>query len=413
MRSQTTSLIVFIILLSTCLCSSASGQREFGFSMPEGTKKVEIEFEEYNNLIVIPVTINRFLTLKFILDTGVETPILTQKVYADLLDVNYIRELIVAGPGIADSVEAYVANGLTFYLPGGLIGKNMNMLVLKNDYLQLAENIGDEVYGIIGYDIFSRFIVEINYDSKRLILHNPQRYKARKRYTSVPIEIKNRKPFLKTVISQNDRTNHIDIMVDTGASHAALLDLGSGTDFIPEDRIITKLGRGIGGEIPGYLSRLEELAIADFTFQEVLFSAPFEGVYNKVIKRGSEYGTIGGELLHRFNVTIDYFNKRMYFQKSKRYESAFEYDMSGLTLNAKGEDLDSIEVVDVKEGSPADLSGFEKGDVILNINHKNLRNSSLSEITGLLRRKKGLKVRCRILRDGEKLKKSFFLERMI
>ncbi|MEQ9402099.1 MAG: aspartyl protease family protein [Cyclobacteriaceae bacterium] len=414
MRNTSPILLAFVLFLSVCLCSSASGQREFGFSMPYGVKKVEIKFEQFNNLIVIPVTINKFLTLKFILDTGVENAILTEKLFADLLDANYVRELVVAGPGLADSVEVLVTNNMTFSLPGGLIGKNMNMLVLKEDYLELSENMGDEIYGIIGYDVFSRFIVEINYDTNKLILHDPAKYKPKKRLTAIPIEIRHSKPYLKTSISQSNQTNSLDIMVDTGASHAALIDFGFYEENeMPENRIITRLGQGLAGEIPGYLSRLDTLSIADFTFEQVLFSSPFEGVYNKSIKRGSKYGTIGGELLHRFNVTIDYHNEMMYFEKSNRFRESFEYDMSGLTLNAKGKGLEKLEVVSVKEDSPASESDIREGDVILSINSRHLRNSKLSDINALLRKRAGLKVKCRILRDGEKIKKTFYLKRMI
>ena len=206
----------------------------------------------------------------------------------------------------------------------------------------------------------------------------------------------------------------MEIMVDTGASHAALLDMGATASVdLPEKRIVTRLGRGIAGEIPGYLSRLDQLSIGEFSFDQVLFSAPFEGAYNKVIKRGSQYGTIGGEILHRFNVTFDYRNEKMYLRKSSRYGEAFEHDMSGLTVNAKGEDLDTLEVGDVKEGSPADNVGIMEGDVILKINSKNLENSKLSDIYALLRKKAGKKIKCKILRDGEKIIKVFYLERMI
>lgn len=415
MRYPTVSLIAFILLLNTCICATASGQKEFGFTMPEGARKIEIEFEEYNNLIVIPITINRFLTLKFILDTGVETAILTEKLFADILDAEYIRELTIAGPGIQDSVEVYVANRMTFYLPGGLIGKNMNLLVLKEDYLKLSENMGDEIYGIIGYDIFSRFVVEIRYDSKKLVLYDPATYRPKKRFTKVPIDIRNSKPFLNTSISQKQETSSLDIMVDTGASHAALLDFSSTNSekYLPSNKIITRLGTGIGGEIPGYLSRLDNLSIAEFSFDSVLFSAPFEGIYNKSIKRGSEYGTIGGELLRRFNVIIDYKNGFMYLEKSKNYGDAFEHDMSGITLNAKGENLDTLEVISLKDDSPAAKADIREGDIITRINHKNLRNSRLSEITGMLRRREGMRIRCRVLRDGEILKKVFVLRRMI
>ncbi len=416
MRYPTISLLAFILLLNTCICATASGQREFGFSMPEGSKKVEIEFEEYNNLIVIPITINRFLTLKFIVDTGVETAILTEKLFADILDAQYIRELKIAGPGVEDSVEVYVANRMTFYLPGGLVGKNMNLLVLKEDYLKLSENMGDEIYGIIGYDIFSRFVVEINYESKKLILHNPKTYKPKRRFTSVPITIVNSKPFLSTSISQKEETNSLDIMVDTGASHAALLDFSSSASaekYLPSNKIVTRLGTGIGGEISGYLSRLDNLSIAEFSFDSVLFSAPFEGLYNKSIKRGSQYGTIGGELLRRFNVIIDYRHGKMYLEKSNSYGDAFEHDMSGLTLNAKGENLDTLEVVEIKEPSPAYDAGLRKGDIIIRINSRNLRNSKLSEIVAMLRKREGMRVKCRFLRNGQVITKMFHLKRMI
>ncbi|MEM6830033.1 MAG: aspartyl protease family protein [Bacteroidota bacterium] len=414
MRNQTASLLVFIFLFSTCFCSSASGQKEFGFSMPSGSKRVEIAFEEYNNLIVIPITLNGFLTLKFILDTGVETAILTEKLYADIIDVNYVRELKIAGPGINDSVEVYVANELTFNLPGGLVGKNMNMLVLEEDYLELAENMGEEVYGIIGYDIFSRFTVEVNYDSKRLILHDPRRYKPKRRSTTLPIEVRRGKPYLKTSITQEKKKKALDIMIDTGASHAALLDFGGfEANLVPEERIVTRLGTGIAGEIPGYLSRLDTLSIGQYSFDEVLYSAPLEGTYNKTIKRGSKYGTIGGGLLHRFNVTFDYTNEKMYLQKASRYKDSFEHDMSGMTLNARGQNLDTLKIESIRKDSPADLAGLKTGDIILSINSKSLRNSRLSEIFAMLRKKEGIKIKCKVLRDGQKLRRTFRLKRLI
>ncbi len=414
MRNQTIGLIVFIHLLITCFSSVACCQKEFGFSMPNDTKRIEIPFEEYNNLIVIPITLNDFLTLKFILDTGVETAILTEKLYADVINANYVRQLKIAGPGVNDSVEVYVANELTFHLPGGLIGKNMNLLVLEEDYLELAENMGEEVYGIIGYDIFSRFTVEVNYDTKTLTLHNPKKFKPKRKSTAFPIRVKHGKPYLKTSITQRENKKAIDIMIDTGASHAALLDFeSSGVSILPEERIITRLGTGLAGEIPGYLSRLDSLTIGKYSFGEVLYSAPLDGMYNKSIKRGSKYGTIGGGILNRFNVTFDYSNKTMYLKRASRFKDSFEHDMSGLTINARGENLDTLQVAAIRKGSPADVVGIQEGDILLTVNSKSLRNSRLSEIFSLLRKKEGVKIKCRVLRGGQKLKKTFYLKRLI
>ncbi|GAB4240345.1 MAG: hypothetical protein Tsb0034_16750 [Ekhidna sp.] len=382
--------------------------------MPDNRKSITFSFDQHNNLIIIPITINKFLTLKFILDTGVETAILTEKLYADILEVNYIREITIAGPGIVDSVEAYVANEVTFNLPGGITGHNMNMLVLKDDYLELSENIGDDVHGIIGYDIFSRFVVEIDYDDNEITLYDPNKYKKNRKSVEVPIEVRGSKPFVQASIKQKDQKKSLDIMVDTGASHAALIDY----NFLdgmspPEERIVTRLGRGVAGEIPGYVGRMDSVRIDCFGFDDMLVSAPFEGAYNKAIKRGARVGTFGGELLNRFNVTFDYRHQKMYLKKGADYAENFEFDMSGLSLNAVGKYLDTLMVVNVQKDSPAAQADIKKGDIIRSIGGRTLYSHTLSEIYQLLRSRDGRRIKVKIIREGEKIKKKFYLRRSI
>lgn len=414
MKNTVACLFAFFLFVNACLCSPASGQMEFGFKLPDRAKKITIPFEQHNNLIVIPVTINNFITLKFILDTGVEAPILTEKLYADILGLNYVREIVIAGPGIVDSVEARIANQLTLTLPGGVRGTNMNMLVLKEDYLKLSESIGESVHGIIGYDIFSRFVVDIDYDDSLLTLYRPSKFKKQRKAIDIPIEIRSSKPFIKASIQQENNTSTLGMMVDTGASHAALLDFAIVDSIQPPDETVkTRLGRGIAGEIPGFVGRIDSVAIDCFTFHDMLVSAPMEGAYNKVIKRGARAGTFGGELLNRFNVTFDYQHESIYLRKGRRYRQKFDFDMSGLTLMAKGNDLDSLEVVAVDMGSPADHAGLSRGDIVLSINGKSLSNTSLTRIYSLLRARDGKKIKCRILRGDEKMRKQFHLRRVI
>lgn len=382
--------------------------------MPDKVRRIKIPFEQHNNLVIIPLVINRFVTLKFILDTGVETAILTEKLYTDILDVNYSREITISGPGIVDSVEAYVATGVTFTLPGGVTGNNMNMLVLKEDYLKLSEGIGDDVHGIIGYDIFSRFIVDIDYDENVLTLIDPNKFRPSKKATAIPIDIIGSKPFINATIKQKENKASLNMLVDTGASHATLIDYNFLDGMaLPDKRIITQLGRGIAGDIPGYVGRMDSVQIEDFGFDDILVSAPFEGAYNKVIKRGARIGTFGGELLTRFRVTFDYNNKMMYLKRSQSYEKDFEYDMSGLTLNSVGSDLDTLKVIKVDPGTPASEVDIRRGDIIQKMNGKTLMNYKLSQFFALLRSRDGKKIKVKLLRDGVKMKKTFYLRRAI
>ena len=413
MKNQAVVITTLTVLTISFLCSSAIAQKNIGFKMPPGKQQVEIDFEQHNNLIIIPITVNNLLTLKFILDTGVQAAVLTEKLYAEILNINYAREIMVAGPGIADSVGAYVANGVTFNL-GALSGNNMNMLVLQEDYLKLPESIGDEVQGLIGYDIFSRFSVSINYDYKTITFTEPTKCKKNKFGTRVPLEIRGSKPFLKTTVKQGNTKMELDMMVDTGASHAALIDYFYLNELETPGKTITAvLGRGIAGAIKGHLGRLDLIEIDRFDFKDVLISMPFEGIYNKSIKRGARFGTIGGELLSRFNVTFCYQQNSMFLTKSRKYKEPFEYNMSGMLLNAAGSSLDTLKVVSITKESPAFQAGIGEGDVIHSINGKNLKNSKLSYIYQLLQSKESKWIRCKVIQDGKMRKVKFMLKRAI
>ena len=244
------------------LVASELRAQKVGFSLPPKTKSVVIPFEKYNNLIVIPLTINHTVTLKFILDTGVQNAILTEKVFTDLMRLEYQRKISISGPGIVDSVDAYIVNDVVFSLPGGVLALNRSLLVLEQDYLNLKGQLGAEVYGIIGHEIFSMFVTEINYDKNELILHDPTRYKPRKRFEKIPIDIIGTKPYISSYIESGSRLNNTNLMIDTGASHALLLDPESDTSIkIPEKTIYTNLGKGLGGDIHGLMGRIENFKL--------------------------------------------------------------------------------------------------------------------------------------------------------
>src|SRR6187455_1166384 len=91
--------------------------QQLGFALAHGKKRVQIPIEVYNNLVVVPVVLNDALPLKFILDTGVRTSILTQKTFSDILNLQYSRKYTISGPGGINLVDAYVTNNVSLELP--------------------------------------------------------------------------------------------------------------------------------------------------------------------------------------------------------------------------------------------------------------------------------------------------------
>jgi hypothetical protein len=404
----------FILFFSlTCLTNALFAQKTIGFVIDHDKSKVTIPFTMINNLIIVPVTINDQITLKFIIDTGANNPILTERLFADLMMINFDRRILMSGPGIIDSVQTYVANSVEFKLPEGIKGTHLSMLVLEEDYIELKKNLGDDIYGIIGYDLFNRFVVSIDYDDLKLTFYDPKSFKAPRRYDAFNLDLENTKPYISTVVTHNDEVDTMRLMIDTGASHALLLDIDESQILTrPDSTLATTLGHGLGGEIPGRIGRLSSFRVGRYELDELLVSIPDPGIYSTPIKRGSRHGTIGGAILKRFNPIFDYSKGLVYLKKGQLYKLPFKYDMSGLHISYY-EDPERMEITGITSNSPAEQVGLEVGDIIKTINRKSTTLFSLTEIYTLLKKKENRKIKMTVMRDDEELQFEFRLREMI
>lgn len=405
---------VLIFLSGLFLFPYFSSGQTIGFALKQGSEKIVIPFESFNNLIIVPVTLNNAIPLRFILDTGVQTTILTDRTFSDLLNIQYHRKLTLYGADGDNGVEAYVAADVTLELPG-TVGKGQVMLVLEEDYLQLKNYLGEEVHGILGYEIFRRFVVEINYHDRTLTLYEPSSFKAHKSFKAIPITVEGTKPYFFADITMKDDTKvKSKLMIDTGASHSLLLDAASSELFeLPKERVRCNLGRGLGGDIDGYLGRIKKIGFNEFNFENAISSFPDTSQLGIAFRKTGRQGTLGAGILRRFTVIIDYYDSRMYLKKNSSYKESFEYNMSGIELVALGVGLNTIAVDHVRKDSPADQAGIMVGDVIKRANGVSAYNLDLNSLNNLFRSKDDKKIKLKIVRDKEVMVKKFRLERLI
>lgn len=417
--------IAYYLLCCVLLVQSISGlartlkkeEEIHGFHLIRGKNVAHIPFELHSNLIVVPVKINASDTLRFILDTGVSSMMLTNKEVAHRLGMKSVRKMAIEGIGGGQPISADVTIGNTFTM-GQMRGLKQTIVVLDDGVLRLSELVGTQIHGIFGYELFSKFVVTIDFQTQELTLTVPSKYKYTARKGSkLPIVIERSKPYLDAVtVVSNNQELPIRVVLDTGAGHALMLNTAASHLQLPQKVIKAQLGVGLGGEINGHIGRLSKVRIGQYELNDVLATFPDSSSLGIKLspKAPQRQGNLGGEFLRRFKVTFNYEEGYIVLKPVRRwFNQKFEHDMSGIDLRAKGNDFRHYFIESITQNSPAHQAGLQLGDQLLLVNHEPVETLSLSEIYRTLQQKEGKEVQLVVRRNGRLVVAEFALKRVI
>src|SRR5690606_25992513 len=110
-----------------------------------------------------------------------------------------------------------------------------------------------------------------------------------------------------------------------------------------------------------------------------------------------------------FTVIFNFPKEEIYLKKNSQFKKKFHYNLSGLTVKAKGSRLNVFEITEVRQKSVADRAGVLTGDVLLSVNGVNTRALDLNAINGFFNHKPGKKINLVVDRNGQQLRFSFRL----
>ncbi|NLR93178.1 PDZ domain-containing protein [Flammeovirga agarivorans] len=368
----------------------------------ESKKYVQIPFTMVNNLMVIQVSINHSDSLNFIFDSGVTYPIVSDPTIIDELNFEprKIREVDIKGWGTGEDVHAYHTWGNTIEIKG-VEGLNQDIIYASKDVLLLSKNMGVKVHGLIGATIFNHFVVQVDYQKKVITLYkqdyyaSKKRIKYKKRYECFPVEIKRNRCYMTTTIfsSETNSFENLNLLVDTGASHALSVFESENTPLKASLKAIRDhLGVGINGDLYGKVNRLDQLKIGDFLLENPIVKYPEFNSLNQNLFDKSRHGSIGSEVLRRFTVVFDYHNKEILLKKNNDFRDEFSYNHLGLEFNNPYPGLPYFEVSQIRELSPAFKAGIKKGDRLVQVNGQAISLMSVDEVRTLFRGKDGRKL---------------------
>ena len=431
-----TALLLFLLFLTLF------GYSQGKFVLQNNKDSDKIRFKLINNLIIIPIEING-AELSFILDSGVRKPIVFNILNIDSLYINQTEKVLLRGLGGGDPIEAIRSKKNIFKI-GNSININETLYAIYQDNLNFTPRLGIPIHGIIGYDLFKDFIVEINYTSKFIRLHDPSvyEYKSCKKCETLDLEFDGSKPYFNVQVNINNQIIPVKLLIDSGGSDALWLFEDKEKNLVLKKRnFYDFLGRGLSGSVYGRRSKVKEIHINNFVLIDVNVAFPEEESISYVRQFKERNGSFSGALLKRFNVIIDYKNAKITLKKSRYFKELFHYNKSGIELEQTGVRLvresnnklasknnsqsnnsfvfdkeykfsvkPAFTIVELRKGSPAERIGLKIGDVLLYINSRGTHSYNLQEITQLFFGEANKKIRVKVERNGVPLTFVFRLE---
>jgi len=348
-------------------------ERVGDFTIAGGESSAILPFELHNNHIYIQAAVDD-QPVRVLLDTG-GVNLLTPSAAKEL---GIESEGALQGGGVgAQSVDVGLAK------VGKLVMGDVELVdqlfyIVPLTHLEEVEGVS--FAGLVGYEVFKRFVVTIDYADRRLILHRPESFVYQDAGVEVPVVFEDHSPRVEGEIDGVRGT----FGIDTG-SRSSLTLLAP---FVKKHELIERYapkvealtGWGVGGGNRSHVTRAGKLVLGDVEIPDPvtdLFTGE-EGAF------ADEYlaGNVGGGVLKRFTVTFDYANRRMFLKKNRNFDQPDGYDRAGMWINRVG---DRFEVKDVVEEGPAAQIGIGIGDRILSVDGVRVDDLSLSEVRERLR----------------------------
>ena len=263
-----------------------------------------------------------------------------------------------------------------------------------NNYDILTAVYGERIDGIIGYSLFKKFIVKIDYDSLRIDIYSKGSFKYprggflfRPLISTLPVE---------PVRVRDARSVQARFLYDIGAGLCMMLS----TDFIEDSallyknrKLFYKQAEGPGGRINMQMTVIKEVKFGPYRFKNVPVYL-FKDEYN-ITSYPYLGGLIGNDILRRFNCILDYDRRDFYLIPNSHFLEPFDYSYSGIELYLIN---GTVIIGDVAPGSPGDQAGLKEGDEVIAINK--VFNTNMTQLKAALQNTNN-KVKIIVRRNGE------------
>ena len=413
-----TQLLLNLVLLCSLTFSSCGKAERLGNSAtpPISTPNNQLTSIPVGVLlgggILLQARVNDSGPLQFALDSGGGSGFIVDLRRAKSLGLRIEGKSLSTGAG-ERSVDVVFAKNVLIKLPGTEF-PSQTVAVIALDSLEPFS--GQALDGIIGYGLFSHYIVEIDYAARRVNLYDPQAYYYSGSGTRLPLSLEKAHFFVPVKVVMTGRPPmDAKVMIDTGAPTTTIT---LNRPFVQRHDLLTVfrsrfLDRslpGLGGEVKQVLSRASEFQLGDLQIRNPTITLAQDAAGS--LANSDFDGIIGGELLRRFKVIFDTAHHQLILEPNAHFAEPYEHNMSGIGLRAEGKDFKTIKIYRIIADSPAARAGLQEGDEIMFINGKPSLSFTLDKLYQMFKQE-GLEYVFSILRGQTRLQIKIKLRRLV
>lgn len=337
----------------------------------------KIPFKLIDDIVYIKLKVNEIEEQNFRFDTGASRGLITQSL-CNKLNLKNPRKVKSKGFGGERDLDMFVGNKISL---GGIEIDNVGLMNHGGD----MDNINQD--GVIGYDILSKYVVKINYDSNYLELYSYDGFAFSGKGSEVKFLFRNNTlPYTSFITKIGSQTYNTNYIIDTGARGYVMLT----TKFATRNNIESNIKKSlkIHSATPGMDKKAVDLTV--FRINELTFDKHvFNGIpsnYGNITTGGGAMtfedvdGIIGNSFLKRFNITYNYNTGRMYLEQNKYYNEEIRVDCFGAMWKL---DNNRLMIAKVLDDSIAEEYGLKINDELLQIDEilaKNITPKLLDDI---------------------------------
>jgi Aspartyl protease/PDZ domain len=337
---------------------------------PAGANSVSFPFLLRNNHIYVAASINGGAPLEFMFDTGA----------TDILDAGSAKKLGITvegalpGGGFGSNISAFGLAKVKSVALGGLTLPDQVFGTMDMSNLIGVEGV--ESAGLLGYEFVKRAVLTIDYEKRVMTFTKPQMFKPPSGVAAIPFTFAAHIPmvsgsldgFLGEFEIDTGSRGPLNLMAPFAAAHDLVARYHATRN--------ATTGYGVGGPSRSLLARAGKLTIGEVTMDAPIAEIDTDKAGAAAAARTA--GNLGGDLLKRYTVTLDYGHQKMWLVPNALASQPEVFDRAGLWI-ARAKD-GAIAIGDVVPQSAAAGAGLASGDEIVSVNGKSAQDIALYDL---------------------------------